>query len=161
MFNEVPASVEWCRKKKNITVPLPPHFFRVFRRFWGGSLVQKTHNQGKSRWNKVQTSPKNILLWKRGWHQDPVLPQETALETVKFNKIIKLGRGGKGKWHSVCPFHLAAWNPDLWTPLNHISFSLLEPAAFPPCGEMARGRKKKISPPDKLLRVWAFTFRIR
>lgn len=95
--------------------------------------------------------PEGELLWKGGWHQEPQLPEETALETLNFNKITNSGRGGRQ--NSMCRFELAAWNTDLWTPLNHISFFLLGPAAFTQCGK----RVERNLPPDKLLTAWAFT----
>lgn len=76
---------------------------------------------------------------KRGWHQEPQLPEETALETLNFNKITSSGRGGRRRQNSMCRSALAAWNTDLWTPLNHISFFLLGPEAFTHCGK--KGRK--------------------
>lgn len=95
--------------------------------------------------------PEGELLWKGGWHQEPQLPEETALETLNFNKITNSGRGGRQ--NSMCRLELAAWNTDLWTPLNHISFFLLGPAAFTQCGK----RVERNLPPDKLLTAWAFT----
>lgn len=112
--------------------------------FWytGSERWQRTDHQCESRWNRMQTSLEGKLLWKRGWHQEPQFPEETALETLNFNEITNSGRGGRRRRNSMCRLELAAWNTDLWTPLNRISFSLLGPAAFTQCGK--RVEKKNL-----------------
>lgn len=78
--------------------------------------------------------------------RNPKLPEETALETLNFNKITNSGRGGRRRQNSMCHLELAARNTDLWTPLNHISFSLLGPAALTQCGKrLDKNKLKKIS----------------
>lgn len=133
--------------------PLGPHFLSVSQNrsgvIWSERL--RRNNLCESRWNRLQTSPKGKLLWKRGWLQEPQLPVEAALETLKFNKITNSGRGGRRRQNSMCCLDLAAWNPDLWTPLNHISFSLLGPAAFTQCGERVETNLFQLN------YVWAFT----
>lgn len=135
-------SVEWCRTAitdhHNPPAPIASGPHLCFDTSGPGGGAEAAHHCD-SRWNRMQTSPEGKLLWKRGWHQEPQLPEETALETLNFNKITNSGRGGRRRRNSMCRLELAAWNTDLWTPLNHISFSLLGPAAFTQCGK--RGEK--------------------
>lgn len=125
------------QQSRTITKPRAPIAFGSSLCFDMSGLRDgaETDHRCESRWNRMQTSLEGKLLWKSGWHQEAQLPEETALETLNFNKITNLGRARRRRRNSMCRLELAAWNTDLWTPLNHISFSLLGPAAFTQCGK--------------------------
>lgn len=83
-----------------------PALLPRFRRLAAAAAAGETHNQEKNpRRNKVQTSRQKKVdrCEQANDIKAPALPQETALETVKFNKIIKLGRGREGETTQRAP----------------------------------------------------------
>lgn len=98
---------------------LPPRLCRlsaekntIRRKFWGRK--------------KVQTSPKKKKVGRCEQANDmkPRRPhRRKPWKQWSLTRLSSWEEGGKGKRHSVrLLFHLAAWNPDLWTPLKPVSF---------------------------------------
>lgn len=137
------------QQSQTITIPPAPILRSDTSGLGGGA---ETGHQCESRWNRMQTSPEGKLLWKRGWHQEPQLPEETALETLNFNKITNCGEGWGDGDETACG--VGSMKYRFMNSIKPHFFLFIGACSIYPMWK--KGRKKK-SPPDKLLTAWAFT----